>query len=103
MTEQKAHRLARRIDRRLPGRRGIKPGAVQSGEVALGVGDLGEQRGPCLRRSVRSIVAPVIAARVEAKRAGGVDPGDAAPRDIALRQRARDRPAHGPETPRRLR
>ena len=83
---------------------GVKPGSVQAGKLSTEVRHLGEQGGPGLGRGCqRVILAPVEAVRVKPEAVEMAQPGEAASGEIAFRQGARHRLAHGPEPPRRLR
>src|SRR6056297_2238109 len=103
MAEEISHRLARWNDRGLVRSGGVKPGAMQARESSVEVRLLGEQGGPRLGRIVQCVIlAPVEAVRVKPETVEMAQPGEAALCEIAFRQGARHRLAHGPEPPRSL-
>ena len=74
---------------------------MRSGELAVEIGDGGDQRRPGLDR--RAIVRPIVTTRMEAQISGFVESGNAAMAQIRLGKRARDRPRNCEQASRRLR
>ena len=74
---------------------------MHSGELAVEIGDGGDQRRPGLDR--RAIVRPIVTTRMEAQISGFVESVNAAMAQIRLGKRARDQPRNCEQASRRLR